>query len=89
MTRGLFSGNGHESGRDVFSQLHRLRLHLALYVPYAPQFRTSPAIDRRFGRGHGGGTNMAGDNAMSMLVEKVYYKHILKQPKPVEDETNS
>ncbi|MDY3118250.1 MAG: dicarboxylate/amino acid:cation symporter [Peptoniphilus sp.] len=36
----------------------------------------------------GTAANVAGDNAISMLVEKVYYKHILKQPKPVEDETN-
>ena len=37
----------------------------------------------------GTAANVAGDNAISMLVEKVYYKHILKQPKPVEKESLS
>lgn len=37
----------------------------------------------------GTAANVAGDNAISMLVEKVYYKHILKQPKPVEEESLS
>lgn len=34
----------------------------------------------------GTAANVAGDNAVSMLVERFYYKHILKRPKTKEDE---
>ncbi|MDQ0508343.1 Na+/H+-dicarboxylate symporter [Peptoniphilus ivorii] len=35
----------------------------------------------------GTAANVAGDNAISMIVEKIYYDHIVKRPKPnIEDE---
>lgn len=30
--------------------------------------------------------NVTGDNAISMIVEKIYYKHIVKKPIPVEED---
>lgn len=34
----------------------------------------------------GTAANVAGDNAISMIVEKIYYDHIVKQPIPVEED---
>ena len=34
----------------------------------------------------GTAANVAGDNAISMIVEQVYYKHIVKKPIPVEED---
>lgn len=33
----------------------------------------------------GTAANVCGDNAISMIVEKIYYDHIVKKPIPVED----
>ena len=34
----------------------------------------------------GTAANVDGDNAISMIVEKIYYDHIVKQPIPVEED---